>query len=177
MTSSEQEVRRKRLLVPVKDERTEERFCHWLAANAQFWNAEIRLFSIVEPLWFRSIPYTAAQAHQLLNEQAHITAQLRQALAIYSQEIRNRYRGICLTSDVSEGPVNANTILNYARSWPTDCILLLCSRQGVWSELLRFSLAMQILRSAECLVHVVQTPEQPTRARLIANLTEIVRFG
>jgi hypothetical protein len=140
----------------VKDDRTKERFRHWLSTNAQFWSAEVRLVSILEPLWFRDIPYSAAQARRTINEQGYITAQACRDMAIYCQEVRNDFKGICLSYDVLEGHINAGTIVDYARNWHSDCILLLSSKKNTLQELLRLSIPAQVLRAAECMVLVVQ---------------------
>ncbi len=149
---------RKRLLVPIKDNRTGTRFRDWLSSNPQFWSAEIRVFSILEPLWFHDIPYSASQAHMLINEQSSLTAQARHDLAIYCEDLRNTFHGLHLTSDVYEGHVNAKTILSYAKDWHTDCILILSTRKNSYLEWLRLSLAAQVLHAADCMVLVVQTP-------------------
>ncbi len=150
---------RQRLLVPVKDDRTKDRFSQWLSMNAQFWNAEIKILSILEPLWFNDIPYTAARAHQLVDEQSIITAQVRRDRATYCEKLRKSFEGICLSSDVCEGHVNATTILDYARNWQADCILLLSTKKNPLRELLRLSLAAQVLREADCMVLVIQAPD------------------
>lgn len=156
---------KRRLLVPVKNVRTRERFCAWFASNAQFWSAEIRILSILEPLWFRDIPFSAQQAHRLLDEQAPITAQALQELVCYCQELRNTFPGISVSADVVESHINAGTVVDYARQWEADSILLLHTRKGAIQEFLENSLSARILRDADCMVHVVQTPSVPTRTR------------
>lgn len=160
MNNLEQNSVRQRLLVPIKDERTKNRFRRWLSTNAQFWSADIRLFSILEPLWFQDFPYSAAQTFQLMDDQANTTAQIHREMAIYCQDLRNKFQGICISSDVCEGRINAESILDYARNWQADCILLLSTKKKQsFRNLLQPSLPAQVLRASDCMVLIVQIPD------------------
>ncbi|MBY0546471.1 MAG: universal stress protein [Candidatus Obscuribacterales bacterium] len=160
MLLSENSVKPK-LLVPVKDKQCVERFCAWLSANPQAWNAEVMLVHVLEPNWFNDIPYSPLSAMRLLDQQDQVTAEVQREFDALTGSVQKRFPDSLISALVVTKVSDTGTaIVDVAKEWHANCILMFCSSKSPIRELLCGRLSTRILRSASCAVQVIQRPDE-----------------
>lgn len=160
---------RPKLLVPVKDGRCIERLSAWLSANPQVWNAEIMLVHVLEPNWFNDIPYSPLNALQLLDHQEKVTAEVQREFDALTGSVRKRYSDLSISAYVITKTFDTGTaITDLARKWGASCILVFCNSMSPMRKFVGGRLSCQILRSANCVVQVIQSPQEAP-ADIVSN--------
>lgn len=150
-----------KLLVPVKDKQCIERLCAWLSANPQVWNAEVMLVHVLEPNWFNDIPYSPLSAMRLLDQQDQVTAEVQREFDALTARVQKRFPDSLISAFVITKVSDTGTaIVDVAKAWHVNCILIFCGSKSPIRELLCGRLSTRILRSASCAVQVIQSPDE-----------------